>query len=105
MSTPHAAVNPDRPNPTSESAHMTKEKTFTLIVDAVREILPELADHDFAETDTLDALGANSMDRAEIVMTVLEEMDLDIPLVDTHGPQNLGELAQHLSDTAAVKAG
>ncbi|MFD8522385.1 acyl carrier protein [Streptomyces capillispiralis] len=100
-----ATTRPARPAPTSESAHMTKEKTFTLIVDAVREILPELADHDFGETDTLDGLGANSMDRAEIVMTVLEEMDLDIPLVDTHGPRNLGELAQHLSDTAAVKAG
>ncbi|GHC53207.1 acyl carrier protein [Streptomyces flavofungini] len=83
---------------------MTKDKTFTLITEAVREILPELADRDLSESDTLDALGANSMDRAEIVMTVLEEMDLDIPLVETHGPQNLGELAQHLSDTAAAKA-
>ncbi|EPH43878.1 putative Polyketide biosynthesis acyl-carrier-protein AcpK [Streptomyces aurantiacus JA 4570] len=83
---------------------MTKDQTFTLITEAVREILPELADRDLHESDTLDALGANSMDRAEIVMTVLEEMDLDIPLVETHGPQNLGELARHLSDTAAVKA-
>lgn len=83
---------------------MTKDKTFTLITEAVREILPELADRDLGESDTLDALGANSMDRAEIVMTVLEEMDLDIPLVETHGPQNLGELAQHLSDTAAARA-
>ncbi|WP_431040583.1 acyl carrier protein [Streptomyces sp. P1-3] len=84
---------------------MTKEETFSLIAEAIREILPELADRDLTDADTLDDLGADSMDRAEIVMTVLEGMDLDIPLVETHGPRNLGELAQHLSGKAAVKAG
>ncbi|MGW0548124.1 acyl carrier protein [Streptomyces altiplanensis] len=84
---------------------MTKEETFPLITEAIREILPELADHAFQDSDSLEDLGANSMDRAEIVMTVLEEMDLEIPLVDTYGPRNLGELAERLSEIAAVRAG
>ncbi len=84
---------------------MTKEETFPLITEAIREILPELADHTFQASDSLEDLGANSMDRAEIVMIVLEAMDLEIPLVDTYGPRNLGELAERLSEIAAVRAG
>ncbi|MEV0689374.1 acyl carrier protein [Streptomyces sp. NPDC050388] len=84
---------------------MTKEEIFPLITEAIREILPELADHTFQDSESLEDLGANSMDRAEIVMIVLEEMDLEVPLVDTYGPRNLGELAERLSDIAAVRAG
>jgi polyketide biosynthesis acyl carrier protein len=76
---------------------MGKEEVLVLITGAMREILPDLQDHDFRESDSMDDLGANSMDRAEIVMTVLERMSLNIPLVETFGPHNLGELAEHLS--------
>ncbi|WP_026122861.1 acyl carrier protein [Nocardiopsis halotolerans] len=81
---------------------MRKEEVFQLVVDAVREVLPELQDHAFEESDTLADLGANSMDRAEIITTVLEGMDLDIPLVETFGPRDLGELAQHLSEASTT---
>ncbi|GGP81755.1 MULTISPECIES: acyl carrier protein [Streptomyces] len=81
---------------------MKSEEILPLIHEAIVEVLPELDGHDFQETDSLDALGANSMDRAEIVMIVLEAMNLEIPLVDTFGPQNLGELARHLADKTAV---
>ncbi|MDJ0460310.1 acyl carrier protein [Streptomyces sp. H27-C3] len=84
---------------------MTKEEVFSLIAEAIREVLPELEGRPFQHSDSLDDLGANSMDRAEIVMMVLEGMDLEIPLVETYGPHNLGELAQHLSDKAGAKAG
>ena len=44
----------------------------------------------------LQELGANSMDRAEIVMLVLESMDLAIARSELFGPQNIGELADLL---------
>ncbi|MFF0836628.1 MULTISPECIES: acyl carrier protein [unclassified Streptomyces] len=83
---------------------MKSEEILPLITEAIVEVLPELEDHGFTESDSLDALGANSMDRAEIVMLVLERLDLEIPLIDTFGPQNLGELAQLLSEKTSVRA-
>ena len=74
---------------------------FLLIVDAIREILPELPARALRSDDSLDALGAGSMDRADILMTVLDRMNLHIPLVETLGPKNLGELAALLSKRVA----
>jgi polyketide biosynthesis acyl carrier protein len=81
---------------------MKSEEIMPLIHESIIEVLPELQDHDFQDTESLDGLGANSMDRAEIVMTVLERMNLQIPLVETFGPRDLGELARHLSEQSAV---
>ncbi|MEU8268264.1 acyl carrier protein [Sphaerisporangium sp. NPDC049002] len=83
---------------------MRSEEILPLITEAIVEVLPELEGHAFTESNSLEGLGANSMDRAEIVMLVLERLDLEIPLVDTFGPQNLGELAQHLSEKTSVRA-
>lgn len=83
---------------------MTSEEILPLITEAIVEVLPELDGHPFTESDSLEDLGADSMDRAEIVMTVLERLDLEIPLVDTHGPRNLGELAELLGEKTSARA-
>ncbi len=82
---------------------MTKEKTFTLIVDAVREI-PRNSPTTTSARPTPWTLGANSMNRAEIVMTVLEEMDLDIPW-STPRAAEPGRTRPAPQRPAAVKAG
>jgi polyketide biosynthesis acyl carrier protein len=53
-------------------------------------------EHEFAPTDRLQELGANSVDRAEIVTLVLESLALRIPRTELFGPKNIGELAQLL---------
>jgi polyketide biosynthesis acyl carrier protein len=73
---------------------MTRDDVFALIVKNVREVLPELAEHDFARTDSLKQLGANSIDRSEIVVMTLEDLAVAIPLVEVAGTTNLGELAE-----------
>ena len=67
-----------------------------LIVQSTREILPGLDSHDFVDSDRLADLGANSVDRAEIVMMVQEALNLSIPRVELFGPKNIGELADLL---------
>jgi polyketide biosynthesis acyl carrier protein len=71
---------------------MNNEDIFKLIVDHTREILPELEHHPFQRTDSLRELGANSLDRSEILMMTLEAMNLQVPAVEFHGPENIGEL-------------
>jgi polyketide biosynthesis acyl carrier protein len=76
---------------------MSSEQIFRLICENTREVLQGLETHVFARGDKLAELGANSIDRSEIVMMTLENLDLRIPLVETFGPRNIGELADLLS--------
>ena len=72
---------------------MNNDDIFKLIVEHTRAILPELSDHTFQRTDSLKDLGANSVDRSEILLMTLEAMNLKVPAVEFHGPENIGELA------------
>lgn len=73
---------------------MDTEQIFQLITDSAREIIIGLEDYTFKTTDSLELLGANSVDRAEIVMMVMEAINLKIPRTETVGPRNIGELAE-----------
>ncbi len=75
---------------------MNKEEIFKTITNHACEVIPELEGHSFQLTDSLRELGANSLDRSEIVMMTLESLSLTIPLVDTVGAQDISELADIL---------
>ncbi|WP_028559339.1 acyl carrier protein [Paenibacillus pinihumi] len=77
---------------------MTKETIFNIIVNHSRELLPELEDYTFQFTDRLADLGANSVDRAEIVMMTMESLSLQIPRVELFGASNIGELVDIIYD-------
>lgn len=72
---------------------MTKMELLDLIARHTREILPGLDTHQFAASDRLVDLGANSVDRAEIAMLVQESLGLSVPRIELFGPKNIGELA------------
>jgi polyketide biosynthesis acyl carrier protein len=73
---------------------MTTMEMLDLIAQHTREILPGLETHQFASTDRLVDLGANSVDRAEIAMLVQESLGLSVARVELFGPKNIGELAE-----------
>ncbi len=72
---------------------MTIEDIFAIIVGHTREVLPGLDDHTFQFSDSLRELGANSIDRSEIVMLTLESLSLKIPMIEVAKAENMGELA------------
>ncbi len=72
---------------------MNNDEIFKLITNHTCEVIPELEEHTFQRTDQLKELGANSIDRAEIVMMVMESLNLQIPRVELFGVKNIGELA------------
>ena len=76
---------------------MTTENIVKVIVTIIGEVLPQLNVNDIRASDRLEALGANSIDRAEIVMMTLESLNLKIPLTEVSGPKNIGELAELLN--------
>ncbi|AYK07539.1 acyl carrier protein [Brevibacillus sp. 7WMA2] len=75
---------------------MNKQEIFEIVVRIICEVLPELEDHHFKSEDQLLDLGANSVDRAEIVAQAMEELNLNIPRVELFGVKNIGELAEVL---------
>ena len=77
---------------------MNKEQIFEVITRHTREVIPKLKDHSFQLTDALKDLGANSIDRSEIVMMTLESLSLNIPLIEIAKAENIGELASILHD-------
>jgi polyketide biosynthesis acyl carrier protein len=53
-----------------------------------------LAQHQFLPTDSLKALGANSIDRADIIMMTLESLSIHIPLMAMAKADNIADLAR-----------
>ena len=72
---------------------MNQTKVFEIIIGHAREVVPTLENHKFQQNDSLKALGANSMDRADIIMMTLESLNLNIPLIEMAKADNIGELA------------
>lgn len=72
----------------------SKEEIFRIIVGHAQEVVPGLDAHPFQPTDSLRALGANSVDRADIIMMTLESLGVRIPLIDLAKAENIGELAE-----------
>ncbi|WP_149552352.1 acyl carrier protein [Streptomyces marokkonensis] len=81
---------------------MPDTRVFDLIVEHTREVVPELEGHRFAPSDSLRDLGANSIDRAEIIVMTLESLSVSIPLVELADAKNMGELADLIHDKSAV---
>lgn len=77
----------------SGNATVSKEDVLEIIIGHVREVVPALQAHDFKPGDSLKALGANSIDRADVIMMTLESLSLNIPLTEMARAECIGDLA------------
>jgi len=73
---------------------MNKEQIVELIIGHTREVVPELDDSPIQAGDRLADLGANSVDRAEIVAMTMEALSLQMSRVELAVAGNIGELAE-----------
>ncbi len=73
---------------------MDVDRVFSLIVRSTCEVVPELKGYHFKSGDSLKALGANSVDRAEILMMTMEDLNLQIPLVEFADAKDIGALSE-----------
>ena len=79
---------------------MTTDTAFEALVDSAREILGLPEDQVVTRADSLRDLGANSVDRADIITDAMEELGVWTALVSFADAQNLGELADVLEQKA-----
>jgi polyketide biosynthesis acyl carrier protein len=66
-----------------------KEKIFAVIKENTLRILPDARPEDIEIDGSLTDLGANSIDRVEIVLYSLQQLGLKIPAPELHGLKNL----------------
>lgn len=70
-----------------------KNEILKLIKENLVEIMPELEGVEISDDETLVDLGANSIDRGELITLTLERLELDISRIEFVSAQTIGELA------------
>lgn len=68
------------------------ETVWNKLKAAIIEVLPECDEQSITLHNSLKALGANSIDRAEIIILTLRRLNLKIPLIEFAQAQNLKDL-------------
>ncbi len=75
---------------------------FRIISQHTTTVIPALEHHEFRPHDSLRDLGANSIDRSEILMMTLESLSASIPLVAFARAENMGDLAAIIHERLAA---
>jgi polyketide biosynthesis acyl carrier protein len=73
---------------------MTRDELFELVKENIYEIVPELEGVNIDIRDSLRELGANSIDRAEIIICTLECINASIPMVKFGEAKNIEEIIE-----------
>ncbi|BEM28229.1 polyketide biosynthesis acyl-carrier-protein AcpK [Serratia marcescens] len=74
----------------------SKEEIFNVIVNNLLETLPHLDAGDITPEHSMKDLGANSIDRADILLSSMEAIDIIFPLHEAASLKNIGELVSFL---------
>jgi polyketide biosynthesis acyl carrier protein len=76
---------------------MTNEEIFAIIKRNLLEILPDLDGDSIRSDQSMKDLGANSVDRMDVVIQTKEELGLTFPLHELGGVENLQGLIDFFS--------
>lgn len=77
---------------------MTKEKIFDIIKTNISKVLYDLSIENVIPEDSLKNMGANSIDRMEIITMTMEELGVKVPLVDFGEIKNIQGLIDFFMD-------
>ncbi|SOC15816.1 acyl carrier protein [Stappia indica] len=75
---------------------MDSDRIAEIIIAEIRSTVPELEAQPITRGDSMADLGVDSIERSEIILATLEAIGLKVPMVQLHGPRNIGELADLL---------
>ncbi len=98
-------ANKKNQNHPANMQHRNNNTILKLIKKNIYIVEPKLKTIALEPTDSLKNLGIDSMNRAEIIMMVMEELNLHIPLIELAGLNNIGEIADLFSAKLEVHHG
>lgn len=73
---------------------MTKEEIFDVLKEKLVDVLPELDKDSIQMTDSMKQLGANSMDRFDVLADTMDEIGIKMPLVKFGTLKCIGEIVE-----------
>ncbi|MCB0191368.1 MAG: acyl carrier protein [Anaerolineae bacterium] len=76
---------------------MTQDEVFNVVKKNIRDVLAHLNGHEIPIEASLKDLGANSLDRADITIQCMEDLQIKIPLVEFGGINNIEGLVKLLT--------
>ena len=76
---------------------MNKEGIGRVVEDVIVQIVPDLKGKSIDFDSTLEDLGADSVDRSEIMVLCLEALSLNVSLVELAAAKTPAELTERLS--------
>jgi polyketide biosynthesis acyl carrier protein len=71
---------------------MTKDDIFSVVQNNILHVLVKLTPADIQPQISMRDLGANSIDRADVVVKSMADLGLKIPLIELAGLGSIGEL-------------
>jgi polyketide biosynthesis acyl carrier protein len=80
---------------------MSRDEIFAVVKANVLKVLPEVRAEDVTLESSLVELGANSVDRVEVMMFSMEALQLKIPRIEFHGVHSLAGLVDVLHSRAS----
>ncbi|MCH2224501.1 MAG: acyl carrier protein [Crocinitomicaceae bacterium] len=75
-----------------------QEELKGIIRENLIEIIPELEGEDFTNDETFVDLGANSLDRGELITLTLETIELEISRIEFVKAKTINELADLIAE-------
>jgi polyketide biosynthesis acyl carrier protein len=82
---------------------LDKDAVFQIVKANTLKVLTELAPGEVTIDKSLTELGANSVDRVEVVIYSLEELNLKVPISEFRGIANLRGLVDLLHRHASAR--
>ncbi len=77
---------------------MTKEQVFEIVKENIVEFLPDLSKEGIKIEQSLRDLGANSIDRMDIIVQSMENIGIKVPMVEFGNLRNIQGLVDLLYD-------
>lgn len=77
---------------------MNKQEVFEAVKKSIIEIIPELSTRVITLEDSLRELGANSIDRAEILIQTMSDLQVKIPLLEFGSAKNINDIVSVIVD-------
>ena len=76
---------------------MAKEHVFSVVKNVISEVLPDVSPEQITITKNLKELGANSIDRMEVITMSMENLGLKLPLMSFAQVSNIEGLVEVLT--------
>lgn len=71
---------------------MKKEGIFNIVKEAIEFVVPEVDTKSLSAEESLKEIGANSIDRAEIISIAIDNSNVRIPMVSFKDAKNIAEI-------------